>query len=182
MINFIREKDILPTENLLKLLNIIINYDNKGVQEHGFLDREEEDSNFTLNINFKYNRCRCGFKNKDYFISKTLKFNANENVILNCEKCKKLVDNTIFNIKIDYNQQISDYECEIFSIRKILKTSKEMLQDYLRHFNLNKLDLELLKKLILNLILYSDNFYFKNIQGSLLKSFKAICSKLKEKL
>lgn len=178
MINFIREQDILPTENFLKILNYVNNCDNKSSPEFGLMDRDDEEANFSTEISFLYNRCKCGFKKKDYFIAETLNFEANQNVIVNCRKCKIVVENTKFNIKLISNSETLVFQSEIFSVRKILQTSKDILQEYLKHFELKKLDLDLLKKLILNMIFYCDKDSFKIIKGFLLKSFKSVNSKI----
>jgi len=177
MINRIRELEILPTENFLRLLNMVSTYTGTNNQipqiECSFGD-DSEDVNFKLETSLVYNRCKCGFKKKDYFITETLIYEAGENVILNCKKCMTIVENTKFNIKILFGNEIIELDSEIFSIRKILHISKNMYQDYLKYIDLNKLNLNLLKKLILNLLFYTDKENFLVVRGFLLRSFMKI--------
>ena len=63
---------------------IIISSDNQGL----FFDKEDEEIVFNFDVSFQYNRCKCGFKKKDFFLKEAFNYKSDENVILNCKVCK----------------------------------------------------------------------------------------------
>lgn len=180
LVNFIREQDILPTENFLKILNLIINGQNKGNSSTTmvFSDQEETETNYEFDISFQYNRCKCGFKNREQLIQETLGIREDENVYLNCKVCNKVDKKTIFIIKIVGSELKVCYNSEIFSIRKLFKTSKDLLKDYLKSFEINKLDIDLMKNLILNLMFYCHKDFFNILKTFLFKCYNLIILKM----
>lgn len=178
MVNFIREQDILPTDNFLNILNIINNMENKGACNLDYLDQEDSDKTYKFTVSMQYNRCKCGFKNKDYFIQETLNYKEDENVYLNCKVCNKIDNKTKFLILITGDGVKLQYNVEIFSIRKIFKTSQDLFRHYLKSFDLTKIDLILLQTLILNLMFYCDNECFKIVKNFLFRSFNLVYTKI----
>ena len=170
MVNFLRENEILPTENILKVMNTILNIERDENFEDLF-EREEDDVTHTVNISFKYNKCKCGYKKKDYFLSESMNFKSEEDLYIKCKICNETENRTMFVIKIEGHGLDECFLCEIFSIRKILKLSKKFYYEYINHFDFKKLDLDLLKKLVLNLIFYCEK---ENIRIFLLRSFKTM--------
>lgn len=168
MINFLREYDILPTESFLKVMNTILNIESKDTFEE---ELEDEDVLHSIVISFKFNKCKCGYKKKEYFIHESMNFEEDENVFIKCKTCNEIDNRTKFVIKIDGHGLDECFICEIFSIKKILFLSKYYYHEYISHFDFKRLDLELLKKITLNLIFYCEK---ENIRIFLLRCFKSI--------
>jgi hypothetical protein len=174
IINFLRNKNILPNE---PMMNLFENFTLKAEKEEDdFLIPEyllEEEMVSTtkdydkFQLFLQYHYCRHGTKKPDYFIKESETAMYDGDLMFECSTCMTKETKTGIVFKFDFSK--NKITSEIFTPLKLYNSCNKLLTDFLEHYQLEKLDRELLCKVIINLIFYAK--YMPQTSGKMTYKF-----------
>jgi hypothetical protein len=156
IINFLRHKNILPNEELMNIFRIFCAQDRIEDEEAILNQTGEDEFNITYLEDFhlflQYHVCRCGAKKPDYFLKQTENSSYDGDVFLDCFFCgtKEFRTSIVFKFEL-YDER---FNSEIFSPLKLFNSSVRLFNLYKENPDYDKLDRDMLRKVIINLIFY----------------------------
>jgi len=147
IINFLRNKNILPNEQMMRLFH---NFKVQSeMEDDEFAPPEglnEEDMNGSgkdldkFQIFLQYHFCAHGLKKADYFLKMAENISYEGDLFLEC--CPYAEKKTSLVFKFDFSNK--KMHTEIFSPLKLYNLCYRILADYLNHYDYNKLDKDLM--------------------------------------
>jgi hypothetical protein len=160
IINNLRIKIILPNEQLMNLFEIFFSAEKEVDDSHLHEDLHNEEVSMSeeeldrFNLFLQYHFCIHGTKKADYFLKMAENISHDGDLFLEC--CPNSEKKTCLVFKFDFSEK--RYNTEIFSPLKLFNLCNRLHNDYLSHMAFEKIDRELLDKVIVNLIFYCKNW------------------------
>ena len=162
IINFLRNKNILPNEPMMSLFE---NFTLKAEKEEDDLNipdlileeeiNEPQKDYDQFNLFLQYHYCRDGTKKPEYFIKQAETAMYDGDIILECATCQTKETRTGLVFKFNFSK--NKITSEIFTPLKLYNSCNKLLTDYLEHYKFEKLDRDTLSKVIINLLFYCKN-------------------------
>ena len=158
LINFLKENFIIPNEEMIKILNSFFDKTKNEKNDNKTLNLKESNDNDKNNFkiekdkNFRYFMKYCFTSKTTFKPSIMIKAALNENNI--CDIIIRDKKNIHPMIVIKINDYV--YSCKFFSTKKIFKLIKWCYNELMKKekLNLSEINIENVRKVIANLILY----------------------------
>jgi hypothetical protein len=163
IINFLRNKNILPNEQMMTLFErFTLRNEQEENDDFNISEADLDDDNSSSGDNLEkfdlflqYHYCRCGTKKAEYFLKMSENSVYDGDLFLDCTTCQTRETKTGLVFKFKWSN--IKHMTEIFSPLKMYNLSYKMFDEYNKHFTYSMLDKEIMHKLIINLIFYCMN-------------------------